>query len=184
MKVNEKRRGRPSKDQSELGKDNIIKAAKRLMEINGSIPSIRGLAQELDVDAMAIYYYFKNKNELLEAITTSLISDIYCPTDSTDWQLELLTLCKSYLYSLDQYDGLLETLLTMQTSSPANIFTDRFLHIIQPLQLTEFNENNLLNLLVDYIHGFSLAKSCDKSKTLAIDDIEQPVKLICKAAIS
>jgi len=180
MKVNVKKRGRPAKNKGSLGKEQIISAAKLLMEQTESIPSIRALSTELNVDAMAIYYYFKNKNELLEEITTSLISDIYCPKKSNEWESELLKLSKSYLLSLERYNGLLEILLNMESKSPVEIFISRFKSITHPLKLSSDDENALLSLLVDYIHGFSLAKSCDKKQILKIDDIDKPFKLICK----
>ena len=181
MKVNEKKRGRPTKSQSTLGKKQIVSTAKMLMENTGSVPSIRKLSAELNVDAMAIYYYFKNKSQLLEEITISLISDIYCPATSDDWELELLSLCKSYLLLLERYDGLLETLLAMESDGPAQVFVSRFKFITQSLALNTRDENNFLSLLVDYVHGFALAKSCDTKQRLKIDDIEQPFQLICKS---
>jgi AcrR family transcriptional regulator len=183
MKVNEKKRGRPAKSQSVLGKKQIISVAKQLMESSGSIPSIRKLSAELNVDAMAIYYYFKNKNHLLEEITTSLISDIYCPLSSDNWQLELLTLCKSYLTLLERYDGLLATLLTMDADGPAQVFVSRFKFITQSLSLSVEDENTFLNLLVDYVHGFAFAKSCDTKQILKIDNIDKPFQLICKSIV-
>lgn len=69
----------------------------------------------------------------------------------------------------------------MQSNSPAEVFIVRFKFITEPLALSTDDENSLLNLLVDYIHGFSLAKSCDNSQTLIIDDIDKPLALICKA---
>jgi len=179
--MNNKGRGRPSKAQSSLGKEKIVTTAKHLMEKNGKIPSIRGLALHLEVDAMAIYHYFKNKDQMLEAIGTSLISDIYNPEVSDNWQLELLTLCKSYLTLLSDYEGLLQTLLTMQSTGPAQVFIDKFNAITATLNLTPSKQSDLLNLVVDYIHGFSLAKSCDNSQSLNIDDIEGPFNLIFEA---
>ncbi len=82
------------------------------------------LASSLNVDAMAIYHYFSNKNSLLEAITTSLIEDIYEPKVSDSWKLELNELCSSYLTLLNNYPGLLETLLTMSSTSPAAVFIE------------------------------------------------------------
>jgi AcrR family transcriptional regulator len=179
-KVKEKRRGRPSKEQPSLSKTLIINTAKQSMERSKSVPSIRALASELKVDAMAIYYYFKNKETLLEAITTSLISDMYQPVKSDDWQSELLRLSKNYLETLDKYDGLLKTLLTMKSDSPAAIFTARFREIIQVLALDEKKEGVFLDLLIDYLHGFSLAKSCDTSSILSINDIDVPMTLMFK----
>lgn len=183
MKVNEKKRGRPDKYQDSLSKEVIITAAKCLMENNKSIPSVRALARDLNVDTMAIYYYFKNKDQLLEAITTSLIIDLYHPGADKNWQDELRLLCKSYLSTLAKYDGLLTTLLSMQSESPAMVFVGRFKQITKILALDAETETPFLNLLVDYIHGFSLAMSCDSSSTLTIDDIDPQMTLIFKAVV-
>lgn len=86
MSVNEKKRGRPTAKQSQLSAESILESAKLLMKKDGKIPSVRLLATQLDVDPMAIYYYFKNKNALLEALTTSLVEDIYQPQANEDWQ--------------------------------------------------------------------------------------------------
>ncbi|OCQ22179.1 transcriptional regulator [Pseudoalteromonas luteoviolacea] len=173
-----KKRGRPQKVQNGLNKSLIVTTAKKMMAQNGSIPSIRKLSAQLNVDAMAIYYYFKNKDALLEAITTSLIEDIHTPADSGDWRKELLTLSKSYLATLSKYDGLLQTLLSMKSDSPAEVFIGRFEKIITPLKLEKKQQKAFLDLLVDYLHGFSLAMSCDKSNTLTIDDIDISISFL------
>ena len=184
MKVNERKRGRPPKKKDGLDKALIVQKAKFLMAEKQGIPSIRALASELSVDAMAIYHYFKNKNELLEVITTSLILDMYEPKSDKDWQYELLKLCKSYLKTLDKYDGLLNVLLTMESDSPAEAFTNRFQQIITPLSLKEKERSAFLDLLVDYLHGFSVAKSCDKLSILSFDDIDQSVQLIISGVLA
>ncbi len=137
-----------------------MNVAKRLMKEEEKVPSIRKLASNLNVDAMAIYHYFESKNKLLEAITTSLIEDIYEPKDNEDWKLELTTLCTSYLTLLNSYSGLLEILLSMNSDSPAVVFMERFQVIIKPLNLNDVSAKNALDLLVDYLHGYALALNC------------------------
>lgn len=173
-----KKRGRPQKGLPTLSKDLIIEAAKKLMINDGKIPSIRALSAELDVDAMSIYYYFKSKNVLLEALTTSLISEIYRPQKSSEWQSELRALAKSYITLLSRYDGLLQTLLTMTSTSPANVFISRFKTIVKGLNMSPAVENVSLNLLADYLHGFSISMSCDSSGQLTIDDLDESLDMI------
>lgn len=175
-----KKRGRPNKTKPSLSQEKIIDAAKMLMRETGKIPSIRKLSSALNVDAMAIYYYFDNKDKLLERLTTSLISGVYTPSNSNDWQQELITLASSYLQLLHDYDGLLITLLSMESYSPAHVFTQRFNQIIAPLQLSQQQQKLMLDLVADYLHGFSLALSCDKTQTLKIDNIEQPLLFMCR----
>ncbi|OAN13107.1 transcriptional regulator [Photobacterium jeanii] len=180
MSVNEKKRGRPSGKGSQLSQATIIEQAKVMMAEEGKIPSIRKLALALNVDAMAIYHYFKNKEALLEAITVSLVTDIYEPQFGTPWRQALESLCHSYLSLLASYSGLLETLLTMKSTGPAQVFTERFNCILEPLALDESIRNDALGLLVDYLHGFALAMKCSAG-ALTIEMCEGAVAMYCRA---
>lgn len=173
-----KKRGRPQKESMALSKDVIIETAKMLMISDGKVPSIRALSAKLNVDAMAIYYYFKNKSVLLEELTTSLICEIYQPQENEEWQVELRKLSKSYITLLNKYDGLLQTLLSMQSTSPANVFIKRFKIIMKTLNISVSLENAALNLLADYLHGFSISMSCDNSGLLTVDDIDDSLDII------
>lgn len=182
MSVKEKKRGRPSGSKKTLNQDSIMNMAKSLMKEDGKIPSIRKLALHLDVDAMAIYYYFSNKNALLEAITTSLIEDIYQPELKGDWKNELTLLCVSYLTLLNTYSGLLETLLSMTSESPAAVFTERFNLVVQELHLNNEVKKNALDLLADYLHGFALALNCNQIQPINITEyIKGPLQFYCVA---
>ncbi|MGF1690855.1 TetR/AcrR family transcriptional regulator [Photobacterium kagoshimensis] len=183
MSVNEKKRGRPSGKGNQLDQALIIEQAKGLMQVEGKIPSIRKLAAALNVDAMAIYHYFKNKDALLEAITVSLVADIYQPQPNAQWQVELERLCHSYLGLLAQYTGLLETLLSMKSTGPAQVFTERFNLIVGPLALPESTQEDALGLLVDYLHGFAMAMKCSDG-ALTIDMCQGAVALYCRGITS
>ncbi|MCW8328936.1 TetR/AcrR family transcriptional regulator [Photobacterium sp. SDRW27] len=182
MSVKDKKRGRPKGATSHLNGQVIIDMAKCIMREEGKIPSIRQLASRLDVDAMAIYHYFKNKNTLLVAITTSLVEDIYQPKVNDDWQSELRQLCRSYLSLLNDFPGLLETLLSMDSAGPATVFIERFEQVMAPLNLDATASKNALDLLVDYLHGYALALNCNGEKsTLNIDMLDGPLNLYCSA---
>ena len=157
MSVKQKKRGRPTGKTNQLSKERIITQAKILMIKDTKIPSIRKLATALEVDAMAIYHYFSNKASLLEAITVSLIEAIYQPQESNDWQHELKLLCQSYLTLLKDHGGLMETMLSMSSNGPAQVFSTRFETALNPLSLTQQDKQDGLELLVDYLHGLALA---------------------------
>ncbi|WDE06154.1 TetR family transcriptional regulator [Thalassomonas viridans] len=178
MPVNEKKRGRPAGAMKVLNAEVIVESAKSLMRDSGDVPSIRKLAASLNVDAMAIYHYFKNKKVLLEAITVSLIAGIYSPSASGQWQGELEQLSLSYLQLLNDYSGLLETLLSMDSAGPATVFSEKFHKIIKSSGLSEADEKYALDLLVDYLHGFAFAMSCNRQKgELTTEMIYGPLKL-------
>ncbi|GAL26068.1 transcriptional regulator TetR family [Vibrio variabilis] len=73
MTVKPKKRGRPEKGKDGLSQERIVETAKAMMKADGKIPSIRALAKELNIDAMAIYHYFNNKDSVLEAVAISLV---------------------------------------------------------------------------------------------------------------
>jgi len=131
---------------------------------------------------MAIYHYFKNKNSLLEALTTSLVVEIYLPQERSDWQNELKHLCFSYIEILSEYSGLLQTMLSMASHGPAEIFTERYKTIVSPLALSKKPQKDGLNLLADYLHGFAFSISCCHEEGIVKSEMMNgPLALICNA---
>ncbi|WP_300675249.1 TetR family transcriptional regulator [Desulfoluna sp.] len=146
------------------------------MRTEGKVPSIRKIAGTLNVDAMAIYHYFSNKNALLEAVTVSLVEEIYKPLGENPWQEELKLLCKSYLKLLKDHAGLLKTMLAMTSEGPAAVFTQRFHVALAPLNAKETQLKNALDFLADYLHGFALAMNCNpKDEHLCVDFVDGPL---------
>ena len=185
MTVNKRKAGRPRSSESQLSSDHILHSAKVLMREQGKIPSIRQLASSLNADPMAIYHYFANKNALLESLSASLLNDIYEPGNEQDWQQALLQLSISYLDLLSTYPGLLEIFLSMTSTTPADIFSERFFNVIEPLSLDQEEQVNALELLVDYLHGFSLAMANNKTDTeLNSTMINGPLELYCRALMA
>lgn len=182
MSVKKKERGRPKGAKNQLACSTIVECAKRLMRKEGKVPSIRKMASALNVDAMAIYHYFPNKNALLKVVTVSLVDEIYEPSGLNDWQVELELLCKSYLNLLKDHAGLLETMLTMSTEGPAEIFAKRFLIILAPLNLDDQSLKDALDLLGDYLHGFALSMNCNPGdESLSVDLLDGPLSLYIRA---
>lgn len=176
--MSDKKRGRPKKDNNQLSSDIILESAKKLLLVEKKIPSIRKVALELNIDPMSIYYYFPNKNNLLESITISLMEEIYKPNNSNNWKEELVLLSKSYLVLLLKYPGLLEIMLKMESSGPSNEFIKRLEIILLPLRLDKGKFDSVLCLLVDYLHGVSLAMQCDSKNQLSIEQIDNPLNLL------
>lgn len=177
MAVKARKRGRPAQDQSQLTAELIVLSARRLMQENGKVPSIRQVSNVLGVDPMAIYHYFSSKSVLLEALTISLIEDIYDPNEGRKWQDELEQLCKSYLELLRTHPGLLETLLSMKAFGPAQVFNQRLAKILAPLELSQSAFTQAQDLLVDYMHGVALAIQCNPDN-LSSNCIDGPLSLI------
>jgi AcrR family transcriptional regulator len=68
-----------------LSKDRVLRTAMRIADSEGiDALSMRGLANELDVEAMSLYYYVKNKDEILAGIAELALSEIEPPVPGKD----------------------------------------------------------------------------------------------------
>jgi len=179
MEVKKKNRGRPSHAENKLSAQQILDRVKSLLKEEGKIPSVRRLAKNLSVDPMAIYHYYVNKKALLEALVISLMQDIYQPLQNRNWEVELEKLSKSYLELLSTSPGLLEIMLAMNVGGPASVFNEKFDIVVSRLKLSDDKKQDILNLLIDYLHGFSLSMSCNPNKdVLPLEQIDNSLTLI------
>ena len=75
---------------AQLTRQRVVGAAVELADREGieSI-SMRGLAQELGVEAMSLYTHVRNKNDLLDGMADAVISEIPLSADAAGWKTSL-----------------------------------------------------------------------------------------------
>src|SRR4051812_35412169 len=72
----------PTQPAERLSRERILDAALALVDRDGpSALSMRRIAQELDVWPMSLYRYFRDKDELLEALAETAVGEIAQPDD-------------------------------------------------------------------------------------------------------
>jgi AcrR family transcriptional regulator len=70
-----------------MSRERVLSAAVEFADRNGiEALSMRKLARELGVEAMTLYYYVANKNDLLEGMADLVASEIELPADDIDWK--------------------------------------------------------------------------------------------------
>jgi hypothetical protein len=70
-----------------LTKDLVIQAAIRLADAGGlEALSMRKLGRELGVEAMALYYHFSNKSQLIDGMIDCIHGDINVPQIEVNWK--------------------------------------------------------------------------------------------------
>lgn len=81
-----------------LNKEAVLDAAIRLIERDGVDGlTMRALGAELGVEAMALYYYFRKKDELYDAIVDRLALEVEVPeAGSTAWPEAATRLVRSF----------------------------------------------------------------------------------------
>jgi Bacterial regulatory proteins, tetR family./Tetracyclin repressor, C-terminal all-alpha domain. len=70
-----------------LSRDQVLRAAVELADEGGlELLSMRGLAQQLGVEAMSLYHHVRNKQDLLGGMLDIVYSEIEPPSDAADWR--------------------------------------------------------------------------------------------------
>src|SRR5688500_19101550 len=70
-----------------LSRDRVLRAAVALAEQHGlEALTMRRLGQELGVEAMSLYRYVANKDDLLDGMVDAVFGEIELPPHDTDWR--------------------------------------------------------------------------------------------------
>lgn len=73
-----------------LSRDRVLRAAVNLADEGGmKSVTMRGLAQELGVEAMTLYYYVSKKDHIVAGIVDLVVSEIKVPSPRGDWKAAL-----------------------------------------------------------------------------------------------
>ncbi|MGY3778553.1 TetR/AcrR family transcriptional regulator [Isobaculum melis] len=78
-----------------LSREMIIESAFNYLQTTKDLKklSMRKLAAELNVQAPALYWYFKNKNELLQALAETIAEALPFPDKKQPWQRQIEAAC-------------------------------------------------------------------------------------------
>ncbi len=114
---------RSKKPRRSLTEDEIVHAALRIIRGDGlEALTMRRLSQELDMSAMAAYYYVANKEELLDLVATRALSEIRVPTGANlEWHVRLHMLIDRVDAELRHYRGVGEVLLERMHSTQRHV---------------------------------------------------------------
>jgi AcrR family transcriptional regulator len=73
-----------------LSRERVLLAAIELADARGiESLTMRGLAQELGVEAMTLYYHVANKDDILNGIVDRVVSEMELPPPELDWKSSL-----------------------------------------------------------------------------------------------
>ena len=143
-----------------LTRERVWEAALKLADQGGiESLSMRKLGQELGVEAMALYYHFANKEEVLDGAIDLVFSEFDLPTTGTHWKTSMRQRAISVREVLSRHlwaIGLME--------SRANPGLSNLRHhdaVIGSLRAAGFDiamAAHAYSLLDSYIYGFALTK--------------------------
>ncbi|AJI95442.1 bacterial regulatory s, tetR family protein [Yersinia ruckeri] len=159
--------GRPSKGAKTLSKAEILKVALELLDGDGGENiSFRLIAQRMGVTAMAVAHHIGSRRNMFEQLASEIFSDMgEAPEGETPSQ--------RIRFLLDRYCNL----VLAHPNLIRGIFADPTLFPEQLARLTELIKTNivaltkdeqpdiLLNIIVDYTHGFALSVTAGENDT-------------------
>ena len=152
-------RGRPKKQTGNINKAAIMTNAQLMIKTEGLEKlTFRALAAKLGVTAMAIKYHVGSREELL----CDLVADAFKGIEANIQCSSPYTELKHYLAQYSGYALQNASLVRFMLGNPdfiPKILHEYTSHIRQRTQAINNGdpEDVLLNLLIDYIHGFILS---------------------------
>lgn len=106
-----------------LSRERIAQVALELIDANGLAGlSMRKLGAELGVEAMSLYHYVANKNDLLDAVSDRLYEEIELPdVEPGDWETAIRKGLRAFHDVLVRHEAALELFASREVSSEAGL---------------------------------------------------------------
>ena len=158
-------------DSVELVLDTAVKLADR-----GGLASLsmRKLGQELGVEAMALYYHFANKDEVIDGIVDLVFSEIDLPASGADWKTAMRQRAISLRDVLLRHRWAIGLMESRRKPGPANLrHHDAVIGSLRSAGLDMPMVAHAYSLLDSYIYGFALQETSLPFST-ADEDIHAP----------
>ena len=143
-----------------LTRDLVLETALRLADQGGlESLSMRKLGQELGVEAMALYYHFANKDEIVDGIVDLVFAEVELPAASPDWRTAMRRRAISLRDALLRHRWAIGLMEARRSPGPANLRHHDA--VIGSLRAGGFDiamAAHAYSLLDSYIYGFALTK--------------------------
>jgi TetR/AcrR family tetracycline transcriptional repressor len=141
-----------------LSRERIVEAALEVVEREGlDALSMRRLAQELDVWPMSVYRYFRDKDELLDAVVDGAAEDVVLPAaGSGSWKEQIRALLHQARGALGRDPAGMRTLFTRAMLTPGALrISEAGLRILQDAGFEPAEAARAWRALCGYAFGFT-----------------------------
>jgi AcrR family transcriptional regulator len=153
-----------------LNRERVFRAAIALADQQGiESLTMRALGGELGVEAMSLYYYVANKDELLDGMVDLVYSEIELPSDEADWKTAMRRVATSAREAFSRHRWAITLMETRTRPGPANLrHHDSVIRTLREAGFSIKHAIHAFSLLDSYISGFAL-----QELTLPFDSSEE-----------
>ena len=141
-----------------LSRERVLEAAIGLADAGGiESLSMRKLAGALGVEAMTLYYYVANKDEILSAIVDMVVSEFELPNPEADWKAAIRRTAISAFEVLQRHPWAASLMLHGTTVSTARLrYMDAILGSLRRGGFSADLTDHAYHALDSHIMGFTL----------------------------
>lgn len=141
-----------------LSRERVLRAAIELADAEGiGSLTMRRLAQELGVEAMTLYYYVANKQDILAGMVDLVTSEIELPETAGDWKAAIRRTAISEYELLIRHRWAASLILSVkQASSPRIRYMNWILGTLREAGFTADQTDHAYHALESHIMGFTL----------------------------
>jgi AcrR family transcriptional regulator len=141
-----------------LNRERVFHAAVALADEQGiESLTMRALGEELGVEAMSLYYYVANKDELLDGMVDLVYSEIELPSGEADWKAAMRQVATSAHEALSRHRWAITLMETRTRPGPANLrHHDSVIRTFREAAFSIKQAIHGFSVLDSYISGFAL----------------------------
>jgi AcrR family transcriptional regulator len=141
-----------------LSTERVFQAAVGLADERGiESLTMRALGEELGVEAMSLYYYVANKDELLDGMVDLVYSEIELPSREADWRTAMRQVATSAHEALSRHRWAITLMETRTSPGPANLrHHDSVIRTFREAGFSIKQAVHAFSVLDSYISGFAL----------------------------
>lgn len=146
----------PTARRNTLSREKVVRAAVAMAdESGGKVPSTRKLAEQLGVQAMALYHHFRNKDALLDGMVDFVFAEVELPADGLDWQTAMRRRAASMRAALIRHPWAIALMDSRANAGPATLrHHNAVIGCLRSQGFTIAGAAHAFSLLDAYIYGF------------------------------
>ena len=170
------RTGKRDRRRAPLSRERVLQTALQLADQGGiESMSMRRLGQELGVEAMALYYHFRNKEEVIDGIVDLVFGEIEVPAAGEDWRSAMRGRAIAVRDTLLRHRWAIGLMESRRNPGSANLrHHDAVIGSLRAGGFDMAGAAHAYSVLDSYIYGFALTKmNLPFESTTDIADVAQ-----------